>query len=74
MSKAAPAIRDTLSCMETPSLLRCPWCGEQPCIDTDWFDGAAIRCSTRSCRVRPSTGYCEGVSEATKIWNRRLQG
>ena len=52
-------------------LRKCPWCGVVPSIDDGWFDGAAVSCTQRRCKVGPSTGWCDSVEEAVLAWNSR---
>jgi len=56
---------------QAQQLRRCPWCGVVPFIDDGWFDGAAVSCTERLCKVSPSTGWCDSVEEAVRAWNSR---
>ena len=53
-------------------LSTCPWCGVSPEITTSW-GGATIACDNKSiCKVKPSTGWCEEIDVAKKVWNTRF--
>jgi hypothetical protein len=51
----------------------CPWCGQKPVIDKIVHVGLVeLKCNNnKHCKVRPTTGLCDSIEEATIIWNQR---
>ena len=55
---------------EKPKLIPCPFCG---CSADIWRSVTELKehVVCNGCGV--STGYAEGIDEAAKLWNRRMQ-
>ena len=48
----------------------CPWCGNKPSVSPSW-SGYTISCLDASCRIRPSTSWCDDLESAKLQWNTR---
>lgn len=66
--------------MGEPTLLRCPFCGDEAVIyerrkldGSDVFFKYSIGCGNRYCEIRPQTGFWKHKSEAMYSWNGRSE-